>query len=73
MGGLKASDPDAPAHVLNRLGALVARGVWDVVALVGAAAISAGGWIFHPGIGLILLGVALILIATRGASAATGT
>jgi hypothetical protein len=44
----------------------------DVLALVGALSIAAGGWLFHPGLGLILLGFTLVLIGTRGAAASGG-
>lgn len=38
----------------------------DVIVGLGVLAVAAGGALFHPGIGLILLGIGLIVIGTRG-------
>lgn len=38
----------------------------DLLVAVGVVGVAAGGYLFHPGIGCILLGLAFILIGTRG-------
>jgi len=45
-----------------------AHAVPDILVALGIASASAGAWLFHPGAGLILLGVALVLIGTRGSA-----
>jgi ABC-type uncharacterized transport system permease subunit len=71
MHGSKPSE-DAPQHHVKSLRGWVARYSADALALAGALSIAAGGFSFHPGIGLILFGVALVLIGTRGAAASGG-
>lgn len=47
-----------------------ARGQWawrsDLLVFLGLALLSYGAWLFHHGAGSIVLGLALILIGTRG-------
>jgi hypothetical protein len=39
----------------------------DAIALVGVASTAVGAALFHPGAGLVVFGLALIFVATRGA------
>ena len=39
----------------------------DAVTLVGVASTAVGAGLFHPGAGLVVFGLALIFVATRGA------
>ena len=38
----------------------------DLLVAIGVVGIAGGGYLFHPGVGCILLGLAFILIGTRG-------
>lgn len=50
--------PAAPARAFD----------WsDALALAGVASTAVGAGLFHPGAGLVVFGLALIFVATRGA------
>ena len=58
MDESKPSDETAPKRGRGLLS--------DLVAGAGVIALTSGAYLFHPGFGLMVLGMALMLIGTRG-------